>query len=399
MCPRRAWLARILRLSAAGWITPKAWARARETTCEDNLRAIFEAIQRWRAERGGLPDSLSSLARTGLIDPRILICPAARAQGAQNLENPSLVNGVGQDPLTLYKWEWRAGIAADQKERQRLIGGGDWVPLVRCDYHEDGHGNNHLNLGFGGGIYPSPNIWEFCLRDRIPTTYLLSRHLLGKEGPVIPLRERFLPRSPAATARHADLSRAFNASLHDGWMDGSMLDPAQELHTLAPENRLWTHDGIGFEMRGVVQCEGRQALPFYQFGPHGLKEDDQRRFPETARAISWRVEADRIQLLCGIIYEAPHGTEVARVTLEDDTGATVVLALRYGEHVVHAPSMKASAAATLAWTRATAGTDPAALRSVSHVRWPLGQRRRIVALRFAATEAGTMPFLLAATAG
>jgi hypothetical protein len=362
--------------------------------CRENLRAIHEAVCAYRQRYRVLPLNLTALAQDGLIDRRLLICPVHASAGTNRIRRLELVNGLAADPWTLYKWEWLPGSQTELHERQRLMGAGDWVPLVRCDQHGDGNGNDHLNLSLGGGIYPSGVDWEFRLRHLVPYPYLSAKSLIWQDH-LVPLRQRIPGRSPEATTRQIDFGRVFNGALSDPWTEGYPGDEAPELLEMGPENGMLSHGGFRFELRGVVQLEGSKAVEFHRKAePTRLQEA---RFPQRMTVLKVSLETAELHLLIGVILEQPVGTAAGIMMLTMEDGGTLRLVLRHGMQVAHAVFLS-SPEATLVWQREQGRRSVYAPRSVSHVVWPLGGVRRIVSITFEATDSASSPFLLALTA-
>ena len=306
-----------------------------------------------------------------------------------------LLNGLLEDPWTFYKWEWLRRPQAELHERQRLMGAGDWVPLVRCDQHRDGEGNDHLNLSLGGGIYPSGVNWEYRLRHLVPYPYLWAKPLIGQE-PLVPLAQRILGRASGATSRQVDLGGVFNAALSDPWVEGYSGDEAPELLEMGGQNRLLEHGGFRFELRGVVQLEGSMAVKTHR--ELEKNQTEEARFPLRMRALKVSQETSELHVLTGVILGEPVGTEAGILTLTMEDGGTSRLVLRHGMEVAHEVFLTNPEAASLVWKRERGGRSAYAPRSVSHVVWPLGGVRRIVAISFEATASASSPFLLALTA-
>lgn len=440
----------------------------------------------YRADHGELPPNLTTLFRERRIDPRLLICPVHATRGTNRPSDTYLRDGLANDPMTLYIWEFSPEYAA-WKERQRAIGAGDWVPIVRCREHSNPEtGFTQLNLSLGGAVYPSGQDWEYQLRQFVPHSYLASI-AISQRGEVIPLRDRIPGRLSESKASQVDLGPAFNAAMADPWPEGWQGEEVPELSN-GQEGRIWRVNGHDFEVRGVVQIEGRRAAAAHP----NLKEP---RFPFAMQPLPVDFEATTLHLLCGAINEQAKGTVAGRLLATDDSGETHQLILKYGTQVAHGPELEAPENAKIVWARECIHTDdyrlqwrllPTAddlqsegrsevivalvneilhvrvfdshsvmivdkrgselregdsrddlrnllntvpipdaatmepklmrrvfrkaiactghtpslygIRSVSHVEWPLGRKRRIVKVEFSSADTASYPFLLALTA-
>ena len=384
-----------------GALAPAAEGRR----CEQNLRAIHDAVTAYRNSRGHLPRNLTALVIDGFIDSRLLMCPVLLGSGTNRPSQLGLRDNLKDDPMTLYIWEFPGG-KSELHERQRQIGAGDWVPIVRCREHPvPGSRLNHLNLSLGGGIYRSGTDWEHQLRHIIPYPYLKAKAILGAE-PLVPLIERIPPRSPAATAQQIDLVAAFNAALTDPWIEGEEGEETPDLLKLGGDQRLWKIGGQAFELRGVVQLEGRGAAAVRP-ARRGRDHSSEPRFPFASSVVETDVLASQLHLLCGAIRypnrlkpepDLVKDRVIGRVLVVDESGNEVTLDLRHGRHVVHGDALAKSEHASLVWTRQLDDPDCVGARSISHVVWPLGGERRIREIRFEASDSEYYPFLIAITA-
>jgi len=119
--------------------------------CAENLRKIYDALQRHKKDKGQLPNALSDLV-PGYLEQQVLLCPTGSIETAPFSPDPKLPCSYGYQysnrPVSGNKTQrqWK-------DEQQELCG--DVVPLVRCYGHEQ-----CLNLSFGGQIYISSLVWE-----------------------------------------------------------------------------------------------------------------------------------------------------------------------------------------------------------------------------------------------
>jgi len=131
--------------------------------CSANLEKIYAAINRYRKDKGKLPDWLSDLA-PDYLGEETLLCPSDPDYKAQYSPDPKLPCSyswelssdqipVGWDPTrrTLYR-DWKT-------QQAKLFG--DVVPMVRCHHHGD---QKVLNLSMGGQIYWGRLDWEYMFK-------------------------------------------------------------------------------------------------------------------------------------------------------------------------------------------------------------------------------------------
>jgi hypothetical protein len=364
-------------------------------TCRQNLGAIYDAVIAYRGKYGRLPPRLSTLVTAGLIDRRLLICPVLVSNGLNRPSNASVVDNLADDPLTRYQWEFSPS-QSQRHEKQRIIGAGDWVPMVRCGEHSDNEGNSHLNLALNGAVFSSGILWETRLRHIVPFPYLGTGKIM-QENPVVPLRERIPPRATESGTRQIDLGPAFNGAFTDSWPEGYEGEQAPEILKLGGERRLWNHGGIEFELRGVVQLEGKSAAAAHP-------EVNEPRFPYAAQPLHCDAETEVFHILCGVVRSQSAGTPAAIVSLEGANGERLRLELRHGVHLVHGAALSEAGGAAIAWSRPRPGIlsksgknpDTAAL-SLSHVTWPLGRKFHIRRIILEAAESACYPFFCAVT--
>lgn len=121
--------------------------------CAANLRKMSDAIQKYKAEKGELPDWLSTLV-PDYLPAAALLCPADAGVLSPLPPDPKLDCSYGYqlppvvDPMVGKEFRtW--------KTEQRALYG-DVVPLVRCGHH----GDRFLNLSWAGEVYVSRALWE-----------------------------------------------------------------------------------------------------------------------------------------------------------------------------------------------------------------------------------------------
>jgi hypothetical protein len=126
--------------------------------CAENFRRIHGALQKYRKDKGELPNWLSDLV-PDYLGADTLFCPNDSDHKSPYAPDPKIPCSYGYsfspipipsywDPSgrTLYR-EWKTG-------QVKLLG--DVVPTVSCHHH----GEKHLQLSVGGQIYWGPLIWE-----------------------------------------------------------------------------------------------------------------------------------------------------------------------------------------------------------------------------------------------
>lgn len=126
------------------------------------------------------------------------------------------------------------------------------------------------------------------------------------------------PRSPDADAGMVDLSAYYNAALDETWHQGGLSDNSlRDLPT-----GLQNIDGIRFDVRGIVQLSGGQAVRELQV-----------KFPTEISGISVGHSARRIHFLHACGWQSPQGTTIGAYTIHFANGQSSEVPIVYGRHV------------------------------------------------------------------
>jgi len=147
--------------------------------CKVHFKDIYRAIERFKTDKGDIPNWLSELYPDYLQDESLLICPTDSRQGkVERLPfappdpkmpcsylyefHPKYFFDMGPEEVKKHLGEHaKAVIARDYKNRQ-LEDFGDIVPIVRCWNHG---GNSVLSLSYGGKIFVTDGPWEDDVED------------------------------------------------------------------------------------------------------------------------------------------------------------------------------------------------------------------------------------------
>jgi hypothetical protein len=305
--------------------------------CRRNLQLIHDAlVTHQREHEGKWPARLSDLAGR-YVPPEVLVCPRCYALGVYSLENTSLINTMEDDPQTVYKYELHPRRPApglgehtwlQWKEGQRRTAVGDAVPMVRCDQHMIDDRNVHLNLSFGGDVYVSGVYWEESFRDQLPLPYLTNADQIGRS--TLPIPERVPPRPAGATGAHVDLGPAATALPRDPWQDGTSNDTLAGLLEAVSPDGLWHHEGVSFDVRALVQLDGRRG------NEREVKEETGRSelyYPTSPRVIQVGAGGRRLHIMGGVVFPAPEGSEVGGLLVRYTGGGEQRIPWRYGIEV------------------------------------------------------------------
>jgi hypothetical protein len=199
---------------------------------------------------------------------------------------------------------------------------GERTPCLRLRVGE----NDWLNVACTGWIYRSGEYWESEFVDLIPRP-LMWVELLAKDHRPVP--QRAARRSPLCGSAQIELVPKCNAIPTFPWFFG----PPHEKS--APDFGSWVadgvheHDGVLFDVRGVIQLDGRMV-------PKATGKRFLRAYPENVRGIAVGKSARVIHLLAGTVDRAEPRAVVATVRVAFTSGASEELPLRYGEHFASA---------------------------------------------------------------
>lgn len=335
-CRRAGWLAvtGVLALSCAGQCPGQgssAPAGVEVDGCRRNLHLIHDALGAYHRDTGEWPRRLSDLAES-YVASEVLICPQCLRSRVFSVGNETLLNMADADPQTVYKWELNTlqkaeGVEGktwlDWKNRQRLTAVGEAVPMVRCDQHEVAGEKVHLNLSFSGDVFVSRNSWEEEFRDVLATPYLMTPEQVFRD--VRRISERVPARPTGAASRHLDLAAFANALPGDPWQDGTSGDTLAALLNAVGTDGLWEHGGVRFDVRALVQLDGRRLRP----GEQGPGRGDWF-YPTGPVTLPVHQAGQRLHLLGGAVFPAPVGAVVAELTLTYAGGSNQRIPWRYG---------------------------------------------------------------------
>jgi hypothetical protein len=235
-------------------------ALAEKEACSRNLKAIYDAIEGYRADHNKeVPNWLSDLVPQYLNDAALLICPVSRRTGRTEvplLADPNISSSYLYEfcpvPLGNMAPNSPKSTRRDWKRRQMDLVG-PIVPIVRCRNH-----NGALNLAFDGRIYDSPPSWESLLTNQIPLADLTAGKIFaGSPKPAVSAAEKtnspgpFPKRDAEAKKQLLDLSAFYNASLSESWHGGTDNDLS------ALPAGLQKLGGVEFDVRGIVQLRSK----------------------------------------------------------------------------------------------------------------------------------------------
>ena len=269
--------------------------------------------------------------------------------------------------------------------------------MVRCHAHMRPNLPLHLNLSFGGAIYESGLYWESLFRHICPLPYLGQSGIFFSKTHPPQYTDDIPKRANRAVDGALDLADAYNALLSDPWNSDEPKDLLGDwVARLGPE-WLFDHEGIQFDVRGVVQVEGdavrvnRDRDPNLQLGY----------YPKSARRITVNKPVSRLHVMAGVIHDSTDGSEVGRINLFHRDGEVESLPLIQGRHVRHQPSGNETPEpeSKLVHRRASVdGTTDDAPHAIYHISWSLKTPGTVIdRLEFSATDGATSPFLMAIT--
>lgn len=302
--------------------------------CRRNLQLIHDALGTYQRMNGSWPRRLSDLAGQ-YVAPEVLICPQCVQRRVFRVRDLDLLNIAQADSQTVYKWELNTmqeavGVAdktwLDWKKRQRLTAVGDAVPMVRCDQHEISGEMVHLNLSFGGDVYISGAYWEEVFRDLLAMPYLSTPRQVFAAVDRIPARVAVRPMG--ATPRHIDLGPMATALPGDPWQDGTSTDTMASLVESAGSSGLWVHQGIGFDVRALVQLDGRRLHK-----DEKVTGRNELFYPTQPVSIPVGLPGHRLHVLGGAVFAAPVGEEIGGLIVTYSGGAAQRIPWRYGVDV------------------------------------------------------------------
>jgi hypothetical protein len=355
------WLGWALMMSGPAGAADEATARLDVDACRRNLQLIHDGLMLYRRDTGRWPARLSDLAES-TVAPGVLICPTCKRTGRFRVRDQNLINPAEIDSQTVYKWEFspvqkapnvegKSGL--EWKEAQCRAVGAGVVPMVRCDQHTVDGRNVYLNLTQSGTVYVSGTFWEEEVRDVLALPYLMTpRQILRDQRRMV---ERVPLRPAGAGTGPIDLGGVATALPGDPWQDGTSEDSLAGLLAEAGPDGLWKRGGVGFDVRALIQLDGRR-----------LQDGEQAAGRETAFYPTEPVTIPvgrggvTLHLLGGVVFPAAEGADVGEVVVQYAGGARQHIPWRYGVEVRdgwHDPE-QGSEAVHLAWTAGGFDAEP-----------------------------------------
>jgi hypothetical protein len=284
--------------------------------CVSNLRAIYDAIQSYKADHQDLPNSLADLIPDYISDKSVFVCPAdhspANPDGSSSTSRPpnSYVYEFKPVPLGPANFPEAPQLTLRDWRLKQMDIAGRSVPLVRCFHH-----GSVLNLGVDGKIYESSIVWESALGGQIDVSTLTPESLYNKGSNLEPvktltklelyayaLQEATLEKNAALAQDHHEDSaypgETDHASAVQGW------NPYRKLARWWPLAAATTSCVllvIAFFMNRVREPESLTVMkPDNSNGPQGTYNQEQVRagmFGLMRTALFQRLFLDRAQLL------------------------------------------------------------------------------------------------------
>ena len=135
--------------------------------CIFNLKAIGEAITKYKEDHGDLPNWLSDLYPDYIKDKQTFLCPADSSEPRGSQHAPFDFRPELHDPRIpcSYIYQFCPALGYREWKKSELSEFGDKVPMVRCWWHlgdeltEQGY-PGVINLSYGGEVYESGTLWE-----------------------------------------------------------------------------------------------------------------------------------------------------------------------------------------------------------------------------------------------
>jgi hypothetical protein len=299
-------------------------AEADVKACKEQLNRILEALQRYKAQHGRMPNWFLDLHPEIIDDPKTFICPVVQRLGDLRTWRAGIRDEVFWDPIlpTSYSYEFCAkelqlapGVQTtwqEYKKRQMALVG-NRVPVVRCFAHDP-----VLNLPVEGRVYPSGSYWEDEITNVVHEQLVPNALFQDLLKVFLDTPRSFPPRSADADSRLVDLTEHYNFRLDETWVPkgtgrGDFANLAQGVVKL---ERL----EVAFDIRGRVQLKGRK-LPMP--------------FPPRVDGIKVNQQCGRLHFLCGTVRGAntTDGTEIGSFEIHYADGQSKRIQIRYGEPV------------------------------------------------------------------
>jgi len=147
--------------------------------CREHFKEICQAIEKFKADKGDIPNWLSDLYPDYLQDESLLICPVDPKQGrTERLPfappdpkmpcsyvyefHPKYFFDMGPEEVKKHFGEDAEPVIAREYKHRQLGSFGDIVPIVRCWNHG---GDSVLSLSYSGKIFVTDGPWEDDVDD------------------------------------------------------------------------------------------------------------------------------------------------------------------------------------------------------------------------------------------
>lgn len=363
-------------------------AAAEKEACTRNLKKIYEAIQAYELDHKDLPNWLSDLVPQYLADASVLVCPVCRRTG--KIEQPPLADPKIASsylfefcPVPLGAGAPNAPNRTRREWKRRQMGlVGSVVPIVRCRHHTP-----VLNLAYDGQVYDSPVRWELAFTNRVSAARLTATNLFADEPAGKPPTSSHFPRRDAkAGPGLLDLTKHYNAGLHEAWLGRTNTDFGAlplGIQRLA---------GVDFDVRGVLQLAGRSVT--------------EKKYPPQIKGIAVHQQCKQLHFLHAACFvtEADHGKQAGSYYIHFAGSPTrLEIPIRCGQEVGDCRSAEGEGplpeGLSLAWISPAAPEPPARHVRLFTTTWTnLAPEVEIESIDFVSPVTGPAPFLVAITA-
>jgi hypothetical protein len=352
--------------------------------CTQNLKVIYDAIQRYRADHKDIPNWLSDLVPQYITDANVLICPVCKRTG----ETESTILADPKMPCSyLYEFcpvplgKLPNGLTKTRREWKRRQMGlvGALVPIVRCQHH-----GVVLNLAYDGRIYESPASWKVLVTNMVNIADLDPDRIFAADGRVggAPAIAAYPARDPQARPGLINLSAYYNASLQESWLG----NPAYSLAALP--TGVQNLGGVDYDLRGIIQA--------------GCKAPVAKRFPARINGIKIQQKCARLHFLHATGYGGlgDEGQQVATYLLHYAANKMQLeIPIIYGRDLRDwrpQQGEKPSAELNVAWPDARGSNAPIRLFTTTWDNVAPGVE--IESIDFISSMGAAAPFLVAITA-
>ncbi len=338
---------------------------------------LRQAIYAFEKANQTYPETLEQLVPDYLGSSDYFICPEAKKVGDTTSGSVQVQDYSGAGTSYEYQLTLRprgvTDLAGESQETtirafklNQFKALGDEVPCIRC-FH---HGPDAVrNLSIGGSIYESGSHWESLFVERIALPYLMDGVITDQR----PIRNRLQERDPELPAASLDLSGSYNALLTDRWLGG-----ARQIKRGPFEPGVLEFDGIRFDVRGVLQLQGK-GMPLVKF--------------PSSRIIKNVPSGQRVYVLQGSFFEGAAGEKVAGYRLHFLVGEPVEVPVRFGEQIWHSEIPNQAELPE----ELTAHAHGSPTFTVYHFSFDVPEGRDVRSIEFRTGESEAAPFLLGVT--